>query len=284
MLQRLRDLILEPFMDKKERAIKRAHDPMRLNQTRRSAIETLIKYGEQGDREAIRALLRCFHLVITRDQHEDYDDEKEKHWILQELVRIGKINKDNERVVVEELVNELKTPPFYGPRRTDGIVRLLSLLEELVPTSKAVAILKEVLACYSPLELERSSDRKIELIAFLAKKEMFTEEAWEALLPYLEDVDETVRFRTVETLLPIDDDDVKAKGELLSKLEEKVKIPLLELLLKEESERIKKRIADGFIKLNWSIKSFEKRKQVEAVLASDYKVDKKGIITLKPKR
>jgi len=64
-------------------------------------------------------------------------------------------------------------------------------------------------------------------------------------LPYLQDMDEGVRFVTVEALLR--HKDVESARE-----------PLLQLLTndKEDSRRIKKRIIDGFADLGWDVKGF----------------------------
>jgi len=66
-----------------------------------------------------------------------------------------------------------------------------------------------------------------------------------ALVPYLTDIDEGVRFVTVEALLRQKDP-------------EPAREPLLTLLTneKEESRRIKKRILDGFADLGWDVKGF----------------------------
>ena len=64
-------------------------------------------------------------------------------------------------------------------------------------------------------------------------------------MPYLTDMDEGVRFTTVEALLRHKD-------------AESAREPLLTLLTneKEESRRIKKRILDGFADLGWDVKGF----------------------------
>ena len=64
-------------------------------------------------------------------------------------------------------------------------------------------------------------------------------------MPYLEDIDEGVRFTTVE-------------GLLRHKNPEDAREPLLKLLtnLKEESRRIKKRIVDGLADLGWDVKGY----------------------------
>ena len=95
----------------------------------------------------------------------------------------------------------------------------------------------------------------------------------EALLPFLGDHDETVRFVTVESLFKQGD--------------EQAREPLLELLLYEEEEslRIKNRIIEGFAEVGWRVKGF--RGTVEKLMAqsfSDYAVDGKGRVKRKKAR
>ena len=89
----------------------------------------------------------------------------------------------------------------------------------------------------------RDPSKKIQLLDYLG--EHSDPRAAKALVPYLTDMDEGVRFVTVEALLR--HKDVESARE-----------PLLQLLTneKEESRRIKKRIVDGFADLGWDVKGF----------------------------
>lgn len=266
MFDKLKEMFLEIFLDKKEKAIRKAHDPMRLNQVRRVAISYLIEMAEKGDEDAISTLIKCFHLLITRDQHDqDYDDEKEKLWILDELARVSEINEENNELVLTQIKKELKCTPFMGPKRIDGIVRVLTLLEQIIPPQEVVDVIYEALQNYDPEELTRSPERKVEMIAFLCKKELINEKSAKAIIPFLKDVDESVRYRTVETSL------ANANEEIL-------KDPLIEVLLIDESERIRSRITEGFENLQWSIKGHPRRKDIENKIAPQYTVDKKGVL------
>ena len=93
-----------------------------------------------------------------------------------------------------------------------------------------------------------------------------------SLLPYLEDVDETVRFQTVEAL-------IHARAH--DKAEEGAREPLLKLLLSadEESRRIKLRILDGLCETGWNTHGY--KAEVDAAIATlggGYHQDGKGRI------
>ena len=89
------------------------------------------------------------------------------------------------------------------------------------------------------------------------------EEVTEALLPFLKDVNETVRFQTVVAL---------AKHGLESKARE----PLLEVMCEDESIRVRNEVVDAFARLEWPTKGY--RKQVGSILPKGYKVEKSGKI------
>ena len=87
----------------------------------------------------------------------------------------------------------------------------------------------------------RDASKKLQLVHFLG--EQSDRRCAEALVAYLEDFDEGVRFVAVE-------------GLLRHKNAEIAREPMLKALLneKEESRRIKKRILDGFADLGWDVK------------------------------
>ena len=97
----------------------------------------------------------------------------------------------------------------------------------------------------------RDPSKKIQLLNYLGEHD--DPRAAKALVPYLEDMDEGVRFVAVEALLHHKD-------------AEAAREPLLELLTneKEESRRIKKRILDGFADLGWDVKGFSRHRREAA--------------------
>lgn len=216
---------------------------------RRPALHDLLVDG--GD-EAVLGLLRRFTF--------NYDtnivmDEEEKNYVYEGLLAIG----DNILPVVRK---HLKTAPSlsWGMR----------LVNDLCDRETVWEVLEEVLEDFDP-EYERDPSRKIQLMTFLG--EFKDERSVEALMPFIEDHDETVRFVTVESLFQ-QGDERSRKG-------------LLQLLInpEEESLRIKNRIVEGMIEAGWKVKGF--RGSVEKTLAEDlpeYMVDGKSRMRLRKAR
>jgi len=110
-------------------------------------------------------------------------------------------------------------------------------------------------------EYERNPDRKIQLITALGERN--DERVSSTLVKFLDDVDETVRFSTVKALANHGD-------------EETTREPFINLLIKEESQRVKDELVDILYKLKWSVRGH--RKAVEAVLPPGYKLDRQGAL------
>jgi HEAT repeat protein len=81
------------------------------------------------------------------------------------------------------------------------------------------------------------------------------------VVPYLEDMDEGVRYAALETLLRQAD-------------EAAARAPLLGQFVKEDSLRLRLRIADGFAELGWPIA--DRRAEVEKVLPDVFQIEAKG--------
>ena len=208
---------------------------------RRPALHDLLVDGSDT---AVEGLLRRFTF--------NYDtnivmDEEEKNYVYEGLLAIG----ENILPIVRK---HLKVAPSlsWGMR----------LVNDLCEHETVWEVLEEVLQDFDP-EYERDPSRKIQLMTFLG--EFKDERAMQALMPFLEDHDETVRYVTVESLFQQGDESARQA--------------LLELLINEEEEslRIKNRIIDGMIELGWKVKGY--RGSVEKVLAEDlpdYMVDGKS--------
>ena len=86
----------------------------------------------------------------------------------------------------------------------------------------------------------------------------------EAVDPFLQDSNETARFFAVAAIF---------------KQKDQAAIPsLLTLLLDEESVRVRAKIADGFVALQWEVPE-EQRDPVRKVLPPAYTVDGSGLVT-----
>ncbi len=146
----------------------------------------------------------------------------------------------------------------------------LRLVTEVSDHETTWEVLSEVLEDFDP-EYERDPSRKIQLMTFLG--DFKDPRAAEAMLPFLEDQDETVRYVVADSLFKHGD--------------ELARVKLLELLTNDEEEslRIKASIVEGFEKAGWRVKGFKGK--VEKLLANqlpDYSLDGKGHIKLKKAR
>jgi hypothetical protein len=204
-----------------------------------------LRYSE----DAVKALLLRFGF--------NYDtnivvDEEEKNTVYEALLYLGSR-------ILPQIIHHLKTSPTLSWG--------LRLLHEICDHETTWEVLAEVLKNYDP-EYERDPTRKLQLMTFLG--DFKDARSVEALLPFLEDHDGTVRFVTAEALFKQGD--------------ERAREPLLKLMTNEEEEslRIKNRIAEGFHQTGWNTKGF--RGTVEKLLPSEYIVDGKGRIKLKKAR
>lgn len=216
---------------------------------RRPALYALL---EDGSDTAVKGLLRRFTF--------NYDnnivmDEEEKNYVYEGLLGVG--------VGILPVVRQhLKSAPSlsWGMR----------LVNDLCDHEVTWEVLAELCLDFDP-EYERDPSRKIQLMTFLG--EFKDERAVDALLPFLEDHDETVRYVTAEALFKQEHD--KAREALLTALVNE----------EEESRRIKNRIIEGMQDAGWTVKGF--RGTIEKMLSADFSefvVDGKGRVKRKKAR
>lgn len=216
---------------------------------RRPALYTLL---EDGSDQAVAALLRRFTFIYDTNIVMDEEEKKEVH---KGLLEMG-----------ERVLPELRKHLHSAPTLSWG----LRMLTEICDHETTWVVLSDMLQDYDP-EYERDPTRKLQLMTFLG--DFKDQRAVDALLPFVEDHDETVRFNTVEALFKQGDD--------------KAREPLLQLMTNEEEEslRIKHRVAEGFVETGWQVKGY--RGTVEKLVAghlSDFMVDGKGRIKRKKVR
>ncbi len=159
------------------------------------------------------------------------EDEQEKEWVFSELAELG-----------DRILPELER----HVRNADSIAYGLKLLGDVASLEQQWPILAG-LCERNDNSYARDPSKKIQLIDYLGDSK--DPRAGVALLPYLEDMDETVRFATVEALFrhrTAGDDVPGARDALLALLTSP----------KEDSRRIKRRIIDGFADLGWDVKGF----------------------------
>ena len=211
-----------------------------------SSLEAL---RDDGSPEAVEGLLTRFTIRYDKS----IEDEQEKQWVFDELVRMGS-------TILPPLQKHL--------RAAESISWGLKVLDEIASNDEAWPILAD-LCERNDNTYTRDPSKKIQLLHHLGEYD--DPRARKALVPYLTDMDEGVRFVTVEALLRHKD-------------AETAREPLLQLLVndKEESRRIKRRIVDGFADLGWDVKGFSGtvEKMLEALLPGS-RLDNHGKIKRK---
>ena len=188
-----------------------------------------------GSPEAIEAMLSrftcaCENTTIDRD---------EKEMTCQFLVSLG-------TAAVEPLKKYLKT-------YEENVNWPFRALKQLLSKDDLIDFLVEILEAIGP-EYVRQPERKEQMV--LAAKDFNNlERVTRAVVPYLDDHLETIRFITVETLLSSDFDFVCE--------------PLLECLAEEDSQRVITRILEGFTEKGWTV-SDDHTESVKAKLSGGF--------------
>jgi hypothetical protein len=176
------------------------------------------------------------------------EDEQEKEWVFDTLVSKG-------QAALPAVKRYLAS--------ADSVSWPLRVLQKVAPDKDAeLDAIAEVLMRHEP-GYERDPTKKIQLIRHLGL--MKHKRSPELVVPYLGDMDEGVRFVTVEALLTL-------------KAEEVGREKLLELFASdaEESLRLRIRIAEGFADLGWLIQGY--RPSVEKKLPDGFQLDREGHI------
>ena len=171
------------------------------------------------------------------------EDEQEKEWVFEILVEKG-------AAILPALKRYLAS--------ADSISWPLRLLEKVVDTEpEEIDVIEEVLARHEP-GYERDPTKKIQLLTHLAGLKHPRVPPLAA--PYLADMDEGVRYAAIEALL--------RQGDAAAAVP-----PLLDLFVseKEESLRIRIRIADGFAEHGWALGG--RRAEVEKRLPDAFLIE-----------
>ena len=223
-----------------ERSIRSANNRYKPKEYRQIALTEVVEEAKRGNEVAISGLLARFAV----NAEPTIEDEQEKDWVHDALVEIGHKALEPIRRVLRsaESVN-------WAQRTLRNIVSPEEYRQELL----------DVLSDFDT-EYERNPDRKLQTIMALADTP--GEEVVKALLRFLEDVDETVRFQTV--------------GALAKHGNEIAREPMLKALCEDESIRVKNEIVEAFSRLEWSTSGFKKK--IDGLLPSGFKQDKSGKI------
>lgn len=227
------------------RRIKKAHNKFTPAEERQAALQGL---AEDGSPSAIEALIKRLTFYVEPLT----TDEREREYTFDVLLGFGKD-------IIPALIKNI--------RESNSIQWQLRLYHELASEEEVLGTLLEIIEGYDT-EYEKNPQRKIQIIAALG--EWHSERVSGVLLRFLEDVDEEVRYQTVQSLLNQDPAITRDR--------------LMEVVMQDESNRIRDFIVDGFIEHDVSIKGYPARKQFEEILGQDMFVDKQGVIKRRPPR
>ncbi|MFO0660334.1 MAG: HEAT repeat domain-containing protein [Polyangiaceae bacterium] len=217
-----------PAQDKNvARHTKVVGDKLAQNYDRIESIEALCRVGTS---EAVAGLLKRFTFYVDPSTV----DQEEKELAFRGIVDAREAALEPIRKFCE------KAESLAWPLKI-----LRAQLEEASYVEEVLALLENFDTDYS-----RNVDPKVQLIEALDGKN--TAEVLEALLPFVEDVSEPVRFQVVTTLLSLNN--------------EAVVEPLVDQALVEESVRIKNKIAEGFRERGWQVPEGKRAKFEAAVM------------------
>jgi hypothetical protein len=180
-------------------------------------MEALQQLAEMKTPAAAAALLQRFKFVIDPT----ITDSEEKEVAFQGVIAAGK---DAVPAVLEFC------------EKAEALTWPLKILHELLEDAEYEEKLIELLQRFDT-EYARNVEPKIQVIQAL--EDMVSPEVRAAVEPYLEDVNETVRFHAVQTTFAQNDQASVA--------------PLVKLLENEESVRVKNKVAEGLLFRGWAI-------------------------------
>ena len=217
--------------------LQRAVEKYAQSADRMVALEAL---ADDGSDDALYGLLKRFALMYDKT----IEDEQEKRWVFDTLVAKG-------AAALPAVKRYLMS--------ADSVSWPLRVLQKIAGTEQELTMVEETLAKHEP-GYERDPTKKIQLIGHLAGLEHAR--APSLVLPYLADMDEGVRFTTVEALIAHKD--------------EAAREPLLALFASdaEDSLRIRSKIAEGFADLGWLVEGH--RGGVEKKLPEGFAIDREG--------
>jgi len=204
-------------------------------------LEALQQLADMKTVEAAAALLKRFTFSIDPS----ITDQEEKELAFQGIISAGK---DAVDAVVE----------FCA--KAENLTWPLKILHELLDDEEYRDELTELLGRFDT-EYARNVEPKIQLIAAL--EEVVADEVLEAVTPFLEDVNETVRFHAVQTVF------AQNKSAVVP--------ALVKLLAEEESVRVKNKVAEGLLFRNWEIPTDLRSTAAEALRdAGGYSIGSDG--------
>ncbi len=205
-----------------DKHVARARNKDAQSADRFASLEALANATEKPElrSKAVLGLLGRFPMRYDKT----IEDEQEKEYCFEQLRRLGP-------VILPEIEQHLNA--------AESIAWGLRLLGELGANDQVWPLLERMCVA-NDNNYTRDPSKKNQLVSFLG--ENADPRAGLALIPYLEDVDEGVRFTAIDGL-------ARHKPE-------EAKQPLLAMLAnpKEESRRLKRRIADALADSGWDVR------------------------------
>ena len=206
--------------------------------------ESIQALAKDGSEEAIRALLVRFTIRVDPS----ITDGEEKNAAFQGVIQHG-----------DAAIGPVKD--FLVS--SDTLAWPLKILKELQSEEEVTTTLLELLSTMDT-EYERDPQKKIDLIASF--EESKDPRIVGAVVRFLEDMNETVRFHSAGAILHQDE-------------AEQAREALTRAFLAEESVRVRMRILDGYIDRGWDLAGVGD--QATRKLPSGYSLGKKGEIRKK---
>jgi HEAT repeat protein len=226
-----------------DRAIKRLHNKHLQPEERWGAVQAVLSDPSDA---ALDAALKRFSIYVDPSTV----DNEEKEYIADSLAARG-----------EEIVPRLRVA--LGEQ--ESITWLVRIAGRVLAREGLHDLLLEIVRGFDT-EYERNPERKIQVVMALAD---FPGEATAAAIaPFLDDVNETVRFQAVATAFEADVEGPVVEG-------------LVRILLEDESVRVRNAVLEGLADKEWSLKGH--RGAVEEKLPKGYAIDRNGTVKRRPK-
>jgi HEAT repeat protein len=214
----------------------KAGDKRAQNYDRQEALSAL---AEMGTAEAAAALLRRFTFKIDPS----ITDQEEKDVAYNGVLRAG--------------ANAIEPVRAFAAK-AESLAWPMKILKDLLEEDAYVEELTLWLARWD-VEYAKFIDPKLQILSALS--EYKHEKIMEAVQRFLEDVDEEARFRAVDAVVAQDDANAVSG--------------LLDVLVSEESFRVKNKIAQGILTRGWRVPE-DRLATVRKVLPPGYTADAQG--------
>ncbi len=206
--------------------------------------ESIQVLANDGSDEAIRALLVRFTIRVDPS----ITDGEEKNEAFRGIVQHG----DAALGPVRDFLDSSETLAWP-----------LKILREIQGEEEVSTVLLELLATMDT-EYERDPQKKIDVIATLEERQ--DPHIVDAVMRFLEDMNETVRFHAVGAIF--------AQGEA-----DAARDPLTKAFVAEESVRVRMRMLDGFIDRGWTLADV--KEDAAKRMPTGYTLGKKGEVRKK---